>query len=261
LEIFFGRRISALSVRSVVQFLMKIDLAFTPFELEKKDLEGKAVVVIDSLRATSTMLTAFENGCAGFIPVATIEEARDLAVRMKNPDILLGGEREARALEGFQVGNSPRDYSSEKVRGKAVIMTTTNGTRALVTARRASEVFIGAFLNLSAVCRRLKETGRDAIIACSGEKNLFCLEDFVCGGAMVACLSGEDNFLTMTDAARAAKILYEHFSPDICAMLEESEWGQYLKEIGLGEDIRICAQIDSSGLVPVYREGKVFVER
>ena len=240
---------------------MKIDLAFTPFELEKKDLEGKAVVVIDSLRATSTMLTAFENGCAGFIPVATIEEARALAAGPKDPNILLGGERGARALEGFQVGNSPRDYSPETVRGKVVIITTTNGTRALVTAKRAKEVFIGAFLNLSAVCRRLKESGRDGIIACSGEKNLFCLEDFVCGGAMVACLSKEEKSLTMTDAARAAKILYEHFAPDICAMLEGSEWGQYLDGVGLGEDVRICAQTDSSRLVPVYRDGKVFVER
>jgi 2-phosphosulfolactate phosphatase len=147
------------------------------------------------------------------------------------------------------------------VRGKVVIMTTTNGTRALVTARRAGEVFIGAFLNLSAVCRRLTESGRDVIIACSGEKNLFCLEDFVCGGAIIACLSGKEKGLAMTDAARAAKILYEHFSPDICAMLEGSEWGQYLGGIGLGEDVRICAQIDSSELVPVYRDGKVFVER
>ena len=240
---------------------MKIDLAFTPFELEKKDLRGKAVVVIDSLRATSTMLTAFENGCAGFIPVATIEEARELATTLNDPNILLGGERGARSLEGFQVGNSPRDYSSEKVRNKVVIMTTTNGTRALVTARRAAEVFIGAFLNLSAVCRRLKESGRDVIIACSGEKNLFCLEDFVCGGAMVSCLSANANSLIMTDAARAARILYEHFSPDICAMLEGSEWGQYLDSIGLGEDIRICAQIDSSRLVPIYRDGKVFLDR
>ena len=120
---------------------MKIDLAFTPFELEKKELEGKAVVVIDSLRATSTMLTAFENGCAGFIPVATIEEARELAANLKDPNILLGGERGARALEGFQVGNSPRDYSPEKVRGKVVIMTTTNGTRALVAARRGGGGF------------------------------------------------------------------------------------------------------------------------
>ncbi len=240
---------------------MKIDLAFTPFELEKKELAEKAVVVIDSLRATSTMLTAFENGCAGFIPVATIEEARELAANLKDPNVLLGGERGAKPLEGFHVGNSPRDYSSGKVRGKIVIMTTTNGTRALVAAQKAEEVFIGAFLNLSAVCRRLRESGRDVIIACSGEKNLFCLEDFVCGGGIIACLGRDGGAPLLTDAARAARILHEHFSPDICAMLEGSEWGQYLNGVGLGEDVRICAQIDSSRLTPVYREGKVFLDR
>ncbi len=240
---------------------MKIDLAFTPFELEKKEIEGKAVVVIDSLRATSTMITAFENGCTGFIPVSTIEEARNLAENLKDPNTLLGGERRARPLEGFQVGNSPRDYCADKVQGKMVIMTTTNGTRALVAARRAAEVFIGAFLNLSAVCLRLKESGRDIVIACSGEKNLFCLEDFVCGGAMVACLEKSGIPLMLTDAARAAKILYEHFSPNICGMLEDSEWGQYLECIGLGEDVRICAQVDSSRLVPVYRDGRVILDR
>ena len=238
-----------------------MDLAFTPLELERKDLSGKAVVVIDSLRATSTMITAFENGCAGFIPVATIEEARNLAATLQDPNVLLGGERGARPLQGFHVGNSPRDYRVERVQGKIVIMTTTNGTRALVASRGAEEIFIGAFLNLTAICRRLKGSNRDVIIACSGEKNLFCLEDFVCGGAMVSCLEGSGVDLVMTDAARAAKILYEHFSPDICEMLEGSEWGQYLHSIGLGEDVRICSQIDSSGLVPIYRDGKVSLER
>lgn len=240
---------------------MKIDLAFTPFELEKKDPAGRAVVVIDTLRATSTMVTAFENGCAGFIPAATVEEARGLAAAMNDPHILLGGERGARALEGFQVGNSPRDYSPEKVRGNTVVMTTTNGTRALVAAKKADQVFIGAFLNLSAVCARLREAGLDTIIACSGEKDLFCLEDFVCGGAIISCLGGDGASPVLTDAARAAKILYEHFSADICAMLEGSEWGQYLEGAGLGEDVRICARIDSSRLVPVYRDGKVLLDR
>jgi len=239
---------------------MKIDLAFTPLELGKKNLSGKAVVVIDSLRATSTMVTAFEHGCAGFIPVATVEEARELAGSLKDPNVLLGGERRARTVEGFHVGNSPRDYSSAKVRGKTIIMTTTNGTRALVAAREAAEIFIGAFLNLSAVCHRLKESGRDVIIACSGEKNVFCIEDFVCGGGIIACLSAQGHSPAMTDAARAAKILYDHYSPDIGRMLDESEWGQYLGGIGLSEDVRICARIDSSRLVPVYREGKVFLD-
>jgi 2-phosphosulfolactate phosphatase len=240
---------------------MKIDLAFTPLDLERMDLTGKAVVVIDSLRATSTMVTAFEQGCAGFIPVATVEEARELAGSLKDPDVLLGGERRARALEGFQMGNSPRDYSSAKVRGKTVVMTTTNGTRALVAAREAAEVFIGAFLNLSAVGRRLTASGRDVIIACSGEKNVFCIEDCVCGGGIIAALCAPGHSPVLTDAAWAARTLYDHFSPDILRMVEASEWGQYLIGIGLGEDVRICARIDSSTLVPVYREGKVFLDQ
>ena len=162
---------------------MKVDLAFTPYELEKKELEGKSVVVIDALRATSTMIVAFENGCSAFIPVATVEEARDLVAQ--NPEFLLAGERRALSLEGFHLGNSPRDYRPNKVKGKVVVMTTTNGTRALVASQRGAQIFIGSFLNLNALNQRLLDTGRDVLIACAGEKDLFCLEDTVCGGAIV----------------------------------------------------------------------------
>ena len=241
--------------------MIRIDLAFTPFELDKKDLQEKTVVVIDTLRATSTMIVAFENGCSAFIPVSTIEEARRLAEEKKRPDLLLGGERGAMPVEGFHLGNSPRNYLPQKVRGKTVVMTTTNGTRALVSARRAAEVFIGAFLNLSALGQRLKETKRDILIACSGEKGLFCLEDTVCGGAIVDYLEKSGLPLLRSDSAMSAKILYEYFEGDIYGMLVASEWGQYLESIGLGKDVRICAQIDSSRLVPVYREGKIFLDR
>ena len=240
---------------------MKIDLAFTPYELEKKDFRGKTVVVIDALRATSTMIVAFENGCSGFIPVSTVEEAMQLAALKKDPDLLLGGERNAMPLEGFHLGNSPRDYRPEKVRGKVVVLTTTNGTQALLAARKAVEVFIGAFLNISALSRRLEETGRDVIIACSGEKALFCLEDTVCAGGIIARLEQEGVSLSISDAAMAAKVLYEYYEGDIYGMLTGCDWGQYLESVGLGKDLRICARIDSSRLVPVYREGKIFLDR
>ena len=240
---------------------MKIDLAFTPYELEKKDFRGKTVVVIDTLRATSTMIAAFENGCSGFIPVSTVEEAMQLAALKKDPDLLLGGERNAMPLEGFHLGNSPRDYRPEKVRGKVVVLTTTNGTQALLAARKAVEVFIGAFLNISALSRRLEETGRDVIIACSGEKGLFCLEDTVCAGGIIDRLEQEGLSLSISDAAMAAKVLYEYYEGDIYGMLTGCDWGQYLESVGLGKDLRICAQIDSSRLVPVYREGKIFLDR
>jgi len=241
--------------------MLKIDLAFSPHELEKKDFRGKTVVVIDVLRATSTMIIALESGCSGFIPVSTVEEAMQLAALKKDPDLLLGGERNALPLEGFHLGNSPRDYRPEKVRGKVVVLTTTNGTQALLAARKAAEVFIGAFLNISALSRRLEETGRDVIIACSGEKSLFCLEDTVCGGAIIDRLEQEGVSLLKNDAAIAAKVLYEYYEGDIHGMLAGCDWGQYLESVGLGKDLRICAQTDSSQLVPVYREGKIFLDR
>lgn len=240
---------------------MQVDLAFSPYELEKKDLQDKTVVVIDALRATSTMIVAFENGCSAFIPVATVEEAKKVAAERNDPQLLLGGERRALPVEGFQLGNSPRDYRPEKVKGKVVVMTTTNGTRALLAAGKAKEVFIGAFLNLSALCRRLREAGREVLIACSGEKDLFCLEDVVCSGAIVSCVEKDGLAVLKSDSALAAKILYEYFAEDIYGMLAASEWGQYLERMGLGKDVRICAQIDSSKLVPIYREGKVYLDR
>jgi 2-phosphosulfolactate phosphatase len=164
-------------------------------------------------------------------------------------------------LEGFHLGNSPRDYRPEKVRGKVVVLTTTNGTQALLAARKAAEVFIGAFLNIAALSRRLEETGRDVIIACSGEKGLFCLEDTVCGGAIIDRLEQEGGSLLKNDAAMAAKVLYEYYEGDIYGMLAGCDWGQYLKSVGLGKDLRICAETDSSQLVPVYREGKIFLDR
>jgi len=173
----------------------------------------------------------------------------------------LGGERQALPIEGFQLGNSPRDYRPEKVKGKTVIMSTTNGTRALVAARQATIVFIGAFLNLSALCQRLIEGKRDVLIACSGEKELFCLEDTVCGGAVVSSLEEAGLGLLKSDSALAAQILYKQFQGNIYQMLLTSEWGQYLERIGLGEDVRLCAQIDSFNSVPVSREGKVYLDR
>ncbi len=238
---------------------MNIDVTFSPFELKSKDLTGKSVVVIDALRATSTMITAFENGCAAFIPVATVEEARNIAGQ--NPGYLLAGERRAKPLEGFQLGNSPRDYRAEKVRDKVVVFTTTNGTRVLAEADGGAEVLIGAFLNLAALTEHLLRKARDLIIACAGEKDLFCLEDSVCAGALIYRLEENGAPLVKSDAAVAAKLLYEYYEDNIYAMLADCDWGQYLEKIGLGKDVRICAQIDSSRLLPVYREGKIVVRR
>lgn len=239
---------------------MLVDLAFSSGEIERKEISDKAAVVIDVLRATSTMIVAFENGCRAFIPVASIEEARKILGEQMNPDLLLGGERKALPLEGFHLGNSPRDYQPDKVRDKIIILTTTNGTKALIAAQKAREVFIGAFLNISAVAVCLQQKQRDVLIACAGEKGLFCLEDTFCAGALVQKLAQGEKKVILSDAAIMAKILYEHFQEDIYGLLSTCEWGRYLRGLGLEEDVRICAQVDICRLVPVFRKGRVYLE-
>lgn len=236
---------------------MLVDVALTPLEIEKKEIADKAVVVIDVLRATTTMIVGLENGCKAFIPVATVEEAKKLVAEPENSDFLLGGERRALPLEGFHLGNSPRDYIPEKVRDKVVVMTTTNGTNALIAAQKAAKVFIGAFLNISAVGEALKETKRDILIACAGEKGLFCLEDTLCAGALVKKLMEADKEVSLSDAALMAKILYTHFEDDLYEILSSCEWGRYLIGLGLEEDIHICAQVDVAQVTPIFGGGKV----
>ncbi len=238
---------------------MLIDVALTPGEIERKEISDKAVVVIDVLRATSTMVVGLENGCKAFIPVGTVEEAKKLVAEQRKPDFLLGGERRALRLEGFHLGNSPRDYLPEKVKDKIVVMTTTNGTAALIAAQKAAKVFIGAFLNLSAVVTALKKTKCDILIACAGEKGLFCLEDTLCAGALVKKLMETDKEVSLTDAALMAKILYTHFEDDLYGILSSCEWGRYLIGLGLEEDVRICAQVDVSRSAPIFLGGKVFL--
>ncbi len=239
---------------------MLIDVAFTPWEMKKKEMTEKAVVVIDVLRATSTMVIAFENGCKAFIPVATVEEAKKLAAEHSDSNFLLGGERRAMPLAGFHLGNSPRDYIPAKVKDKIIVMTTTNGTRALLAARKAAKVFIGAFLNISAVRAALIAANRDVLLACAGEKDLFCLEDTLCAGALIKKLMEVNEVnkeVSLTDAALMAKILYAHLEKDLYGILSSCEWGRYLIGLGLQEDVRLCAQVDVSSVVPIFIGGMV----
>jgi len=236
-------------------------VVFTPGELEKRDLQGKAVVVIDALRATSTMIEAFENGCAAFIPVLTVEEAKRKVAECAKPDFSLGGERGGRMVEGFQFGNSPRDYPADKVCGKTVVMTTTNGTRALVAARGAAKVLIGAFMNRTALAKRLIQEGRDVLMACAGEKDQFCLEDTLCAGAIIDSLEKAGAAVSLSDSGLAANRLFHSSEDSLCRKLLECEWGRYLESIGLGPDVEICARMDSSSIVPVFEEGRIFLDR
>jgi len=235
--------------------MMRIDLQFTPAQIDELTLRDRTVVVIDVLRATSSIVTALTNGAREVIPTATIESAMKIVGNLGGDQALLGGERNGKMVPGFDLGNSPREYTGAKVRGKTIVFSTTNGSQAIVKARYAAELTLCAFINMNAVVRFLRDPARDFIILCAGRNGGFSLEDTVCGGMLIARVS-EDQEVQLSDSALAAMSLYRSFGRGILKMMRASEHGKYLEEIGFGDDIKYCATVGSVPVVPML-EGNV----
>lgn len=214
-------------------------------------------VVIDVLRATSVMITALAHGARAVRPVAEIEEARALAATFPPGTALCGGERRALPIPGFPLGNSPLEYTPEKVAGKTVILTTTNGTQALAALRHVEPLFIGAFLNAGAVARTLAHLGQDAILVCSGTRGRFSLDDASCAGRIVAHLKALVPDLVLDDLAYAALLLFETHRTNLRELISHAGHYQYLLSLGLEPDIAYCLQEDIFDLVPSASEGQI----
>ena len=218
-------------------------------------------VVIDVLRASSTIVTALANGCRRIIPVVHVREAFEVAASLNGEPVLLCGERKGNKVSGFDLGNSPREYAEEVVRNKTLILTTTNGTRAIHTARRAHEVLVGSFLNVEAVADWIRGRSRDVVIFCAGGMGQFSLEDAVCAGFLVrALLNDSDSRFEATSAARSASELAEKHGDDLRHMLFTSKHGRYLTDEGFGHDLEFCARLNSRPLVPVLEKYGLFSE-
>ena len=228
-----------------------IDVVFTPDLLPFSDLTGKTVVVADILRATTTITFAMANGARAITPVLTPEAAFRLAA--DQPKALIGGERGGVKVDGFNLGNSPREYTEAVVSGRQIVLTTTNGTRTLQACRAAERILVGSFLNLRAVINQLTDVEGELVLACSGREGGFCTEDTVFAGACVAAL-GETQ---LTDAAETAKILYQTHRGDLLGMLKNCYHGRHLTNIGLGEDLEFCAQMDLVDVVPRLVDGTI----
>jgi 2-phosphosulfolactate phosphatase len=238
--------------------MMKVDVAFTADEVQYKDKQNRIGVVIDVLRATSSAIMALKNGGSSFIPITTIEGARELARKSEPGRVLLGGAKRGVKVQGFDLGNSPNDYTEEIVKGKDIIFTSSNGTKAMHELRSAKEVLVAAFLNVSAIYHELLALKSDVLIACSGDFGVFSLGDAVCAGMIVDRLSeGLSGGLEKSDAAAVTQMLYDVHKGDIRGMLLRSEWGQHLIGLGLGKDIDRCAEIDSAAVVPRFKDGVV----
>jgi 2-phosphosulfolactate phosphatase len=232
---------------------MRISVAPVPGEFAGAE-PGSAVVVVDVFRASTTIAAALAGGARFVLPVADVEQAMKLAEPYAENEVLLGGERECQRIEGFQLGNSPREYTREVVAGKVIIFTTTNGTRALSAAKDAATVLIGSFVNFGAVADAA--AGHEAVtILCSGNNGRLSLEDFVCAGGLVNRLAKRESRLD--DAALAARATYKNLKADLDRTLAATEHALRLADLGFRADLDFALKVDSIPVVPRLSEGRI----
>jgi 2-phosphosulfolactate phosphatase len=214
--------------------------------------ENFIVVLVDILRATTTICTAFENGVQAIIPVATIEEAKQL----KEQGFLVASEQDGMKLDFADFGNSSFSFTRERVEGKTLVYCTTNGTQALEMAKHSERVVIGAFINISALAQWLCEEEKNVVILCSGWKNKFCLEDTLFAGALSSRLLDSGKFTTNCDSAHASIDLWNVAKDDILQYIKKAAHSHRLKKLGLDDVIPYSFTTDQTKVVPVF-DGKV----
>ena len=225
----------------------KLEVCLTPALIPLYNVEEYIVVVIDVFRATTSICYGIENGAEAIIPVSQVEECS--AYLEKGFDYLLAAERNGEVVEGFDFGNSPFSYTKEKVAGKTVVLTTTNGTHALHLSRQAKKIVIGAFINLTAICNWLKQQDENILLVCSGWKNNFNLEDTLFAGAVVDQLKGYG--FRVDDPAIAANDLYQLAKDDLDTYLKKTSHSERLKKLGIEADIAFCLKVDLTTAIPV----------
>lgn len=234
---------------------MNIEVCYTPQAYHLFHKDDAIVVVIDILRATSAIVTAFYNGVSKMIPVATVEEAKEYQAN----GFMAAAERNGEMIEGFELGNSPFGYMNNRVKGKTIAISTTNGTQAIEASRKSSKIIVGSFLNLDAVCEYLISQKKDVILLCAGWKNKFNLEDTLFAGAVVAQLTQQAQYVANCDSAIAAAHLYNLAKDDIYAFLENSSHRKRLARLDLERDIQYCLTPNQCPVIPVM-EGKYLVK-
>ncbi|WP_028857640.1 2-phosphosulfolactate phosphatase [Psychrilyobacter atlanticus] len=227
---------------------MNIDVIFSANEVTKDRVEGKIVVVIDVLRATSVMLTAMNNGAVEIRPFKEINKLISYTKDLKG--ILRCGERNGTKIVGFDLGNSPLEYKSEIVHGKIICMTTSNGTNALVNSSYGKKIFIGSFFNLDLLCKKINEIGEDLVIVCAGTNGEFSLDDSLCAGEIVKRLE----YRTLSDSARAMYMIAS-IPGTLKDKLKETKHYNFLKELGEVKDLENCFSVDSQNIILEYRDG------
>ncbi len=236
----------------------KIDLFFTPSEVQDTDLTDKLVIVVDVLRASTTTAVALANGAREIIPVASIDAAGELKQKLGKEHVLLCGERDGVKIEGFDLGNSPAEFESKVVKDKALIFCSTNGSKAMLKGGQGALCLVGSLVNLSEILRFALREQKDMAVICSGSGGKFSFEDAVAGGKYIAELEKKlGRELDKNDGARAALHLFRREEADLYSALRNSFHGKFLVTLGFEADIREAARLDSVPIVPLLSGGRI----
>lgn len=230
----------------------------SPLAVGEEELHGRTVVVIDVLRASTTILAALANGAREVVPVADMAAASKVASSLDPETILLGGERNGSPIEGYHLGNSPLEYRPEVVQGKIIILNTTNGTGAIIRARLAEEVLIGAFVNLSRLAQYLRERApQEVVLLCAGWRNRVSLEDVLCAGMLLDRLAVGEQPEEAPDGVRIAHMLYRIYADRLREVVASSAHATRLRSLGYEADLALATQVDHIPILARYHEGVI----
>lgn len=239
---------------------MKLDVFFSAAGLAPQEVAGRPVFVVDVLRATTVICAALYHGAKGIVPVASVDEASRMAQTLGPEDVILMGERNSQPIEGFPLGNSPLEMTEAAVRGKTLVMSTTNGTRALLAAQGASEVYVAAAANLGLAgmrARQLLETGKDLVIVCAGKEGQFALDDaYAAGRLALEAIAGRRRRKGLNDSALVAVDLARRFK-SWERPLTLSAAGRQLAKLGMGADVADAARENAYPVLPIFRDRRI----
>ena len=239
---------------------MRIDVVFGGPAFAPFDVTGRMVAVIDVLRASSTIAAALTNGARAVIPLENSDDVVRTAKAFERTDVRLAGERKMLPIPGFDLGNSPREFTHEAVEGKTVIMATTNGTPAIAAAQGARDVVIASYVNYTAVLAMMRAAlrgGADVTLVCAGRDRQFALEDAGCAGRYVYNVSKRLTGIELNDAAQACVLIDRKYGDRVLGLFEASEHGRALRDAGFGDDLTACADVDSYPVIPLYQERQI----
>jgi len=238
---------------------VRIDVFFGTAGLTPGDATGRVVVVIDVLRASTSIAAALANGARAVIPLDSTDEVVMRAKAFERSEVKLAGERQMRPIPGFDLGNSPLEFTRETVEGKTVLLSTTNGTAAITALQGPRDVVIGSYVNFSAVLAMLRTAmrGTDIAILCAGREKQFSLEDAACAGRFVHHAMRRRADVALNDAAFAAMLIDRRYSDNLMRLFSASAHGRALSEAGYGDDLTACAAIDSYPVIPIYQERQI----